>query len=232
MEPNNVGHLVQLGYTYNELNLPEKAIEPLEKVFRTRFKFAGVYYELGRAYSKTKQFDKAAQVYKVGTEVVPDIRFMYAFLAREYHHLGKTKKEKKTIKKMISLARQGKFELKYCYGNLGVYYLLYGYTDEAIEFLQKEIELESTDVEMHKYLGRAFDKKKDWEESIKEHKLCLELEPTGTYAYYYLGKAYQNLNQIDKAIEAFQTYLAKEENGEWSQEARKQLHKLMAENNG
>jgi tetratricopeptide (TPR) repeat protein len=70
--------------------------------------------------------------------------------------------------------------------------------DAAIQDLTKAVELAPKDIQNHKFLGLAYNKKQDWDNAIKEFSECIKLDPTNTEALdflawnYYLKKDYLN----------------------------------------
>lgn len=70
--------------------------------------------------------------------------------------------------------------------------------DAAIQDLEKAVSLAPKEIQNHKFLGLAYNKKQDWDNAIKEFSECVRLDPKNTEAWdslawnYYLKKDYLN----------------------------------------
>jgi serine/threonine protein kinase/cytochrome c-type biogenesis protein CcmH/NrfG len=223
LDPNNQGNLLHLGYTYNRLNQPEKAIEHLEKSYRMRPKFRPLYYQLGLAYHRTKQFDKELTLYKNGLKIFPDYFYIFAPMAREYYRQGDYQEERKTIDQMFALARQDTFKLSYYHAVLGDEYLDDGYLDRAIAFFQQSIKLDSTNAKTRFYLARAFYANKEWSKALQAYQTSLSLDDSYIVALYWIAQSYEKLNKFGEAIEAYQNYLTQHSNSSFVASAKERL---------
>jgi tetratricopeptide (TPR) repeat protein len=109
------------------------------------------------------------------------------------------------------------------------YVLLDDYTD-AIKWLKKSLELQSTNKDAWYYLGRAYYSKAQLPEARAAFEKVLELHPQDTKAQTNIGLILETSGQTDAAIEAYRTAIAWEEKGaERSEQPYANLGSLLLE---
>lgn len=228
VEPYNRGYLYSLGFNYNRQDQPQNAITSLEKIFRMRWNFPNLYYQLGWAYHRTNQHEKEIEVYIAANTVMPKHAFYYAMLAREYGRTKRTDKEKKTIDRMLALAQAGLLDLKRCYHALGDVYFSEDRATRAIEFYGRLTALDSANTNYHYYLAQAYFENQQWPGAINEYQACLQLDSTFARAHYGLGETFEKTNQIAEAKTAYERFLVRPSSVSLAKKAQAQLDSLLA----
>ena len=102
------------------------------------------------------------------------------------------------------LQQQREKDPRYQY-NLALFYLNNGKPDDAINYFQKSVAIESQYYLSYNGLGIAYLMKAQFDAAIKYFERCLQINPTLTEAHNYLGTAYQEMGLIDKAEQEFKT---------------------------
>ena len=87
------------------------------------------------------------------------------------------------------------------------------YNDLAIKYLELYLNNELFNpvsniqyhkYEMYRYLGQAYEKKKDLDLALKNYKICLDLMPELQVPYLDIANIYKKKNQLDKSLEVLE----------------------------
>jgi predicted TPR repeat methyltransferase len=126
------------------------------------------------------------------------------------------------IDKLISLFKQSRYaELEtlaramtvrfpyYSFGwkAMGLALLQQGRTDEALDRLQKVIELSTGDADLHNIIGNALAKLNRLSEAEASYRLALELNQSYTEAHHNLGNTLSKLNRLPEAEASYRRAL-------------------------
>ncbi len=112
-----------------------------------------------------------------------------------------------SAKKNIDDARKN--DLRYQY-NMGLFYLNQGSIDEAIEYLNRALDINPRyDLALYA-LGLSHSMNGNFEESVKHLQNCLKINPTLTDARNALGTIYQEMGLLDQAEKAFRIAISDE----------------------
>jgi len=88
------------------------------------------------------------------------------------------------------------------HNNLGLFYMLNGQTDQAIEQFKRPFRIkDSSSIETN--LGNAYEHVKRYDDAIRTYKHALELDPNNASAHCDLGYALMQQGRIDEAIPEF-----------------------------
>lgn len=76
-EPDDTFNLYALAMEYKE-EMPEKAVEYLEKVRQVEPTYTAIYYHLAALYSGLKNKEKAEETYKIGIQICREQKAQHA----------------------------------------------------------------------------------------------------------------------------------------------------------
>lgn len=158
------------------------------------------FNQLGIAYSKEKDFDKAIVAYKNAIRNNPYSYSAYLNMGRTYLMNGFVDAAIKAYQKAIKLKPSD----PKVYFKLASIYLDQGQIDQAIRLFQEVIKLEPSSFEVYFNLGSAYLAKGLTDESIKAFQKTIAINPSYDKAYFKLGSAYFNKGRINDSIKAFQ----------------------------
>ncbi len=161
----------------------ELAIEGFEKVLKVDREQPSVWGNLAAAYAKLEQNDKALETYTTALELDPENSAFYQNMGSIYAAKGDDVKAREYYEKAASLAKDlSPRDAANNYYNMGVTYINAGKNDEAMEALNKAIEIDPTHGESHYQLGVVLLGQGDMEGAIDIWKKYLEVSPDGPNA--------------------------------------------------
>jgi len=88
----------------------------------------------------------------------------------------------------------------------------YNLIDQAIEYLNQALALDSGHYESYNLLGLAYFEKKNYAEAASAYQKCLELRPGVSEVHSNLGFVYEKLGQVNKAEEEYKKSYAIDSN--------------------
>ena len=80
-------------------------------------------------------------------------------------------------------------------------------TGQAMELLNKAVEVNAQSAEAYHYRGMVKTQQKDFQGGIADLEKAIELDPSRAYTHYYLGLAYNGVKRPDKMAEHLQHFL-------------------------
>jgi len=200
--PNLSGALVNKGLRlYQEEKKYDEALQNFEKSLFTSSMIGkadtNAIYLCALASVKAKKIDKAIEYYKVLAEMgygktKKDKANNYYFLAKQYLNKQDTVHYLKTLSKGIK--RYPKSSGALVVENIN-YYILKGQKKEALEYLEKGIEVSPKNAMLYYNKGIIYDNDsalQDKDKAIEAYKKTIELDSTYFDAYYSLGALYFN----------------------------------------
>ena len=105
-----------------------------------------------------------------------------------------------TTQKNVQKKRQNDPRYQY---NRGLFYLNNGQVDEAINFFNRSLSLDSHYYLTYNSLGLAYSMKGDFSQAMGHFQKCLEIQPSFTEAHNNLGSVYQEIGLLDNAEQEF-----------------------------
>jgi Flp pilus assembly protein TadD len=161
----------------------EEAATAFEEASRTDPSQAVIWGNLASTYSRLDQHDKAIEAYIKAVELEPDNSAYLQNLGSSYAANGDDGKAREMYEKAASLSSvSNPKDAATNYYNMGVTYINAGKNDEAIESLNKALELDPSHSEAHYQLGISQLGAGQMDECISHLKKYLELAPTGPNA--------------------------------------------------
>ncbi len=232
--PNSYRAHCNLGNSYIESGLVERAYMEYQTALRINPNDPNVHSNLGNVYSKKGLIDKAFEEYNTAIHLDRNYAQPHNNLGNIYFNQGSLDnarmeyEEALRIKPDYALAHNGlgniynrmgdldkameefkkslHYDNKYIPAliNLGVNYAKRGQLSEGVTELKKAVELDNNQSQGHYNLGLAYEKLGKQTEAINEYNIVIRLDPNNLNALYALGSLYKGLGLADSAIHAFQ----------------------------
>jgi tetratricopeptide (TPR) repeat protein len=155
---------------------------------------------LGEAYAKKGQIDKAIGNFHKAISIYPDLIEAYSNLGVAYSMKGQPDKAISYFNRMIKL----KPDDPRAYYNLGMTYGQKGLFDKAIDYFKRSIALKPDYFKAYNQLGLAYYFKGWFDQAITEYLNAIKLQPDYAEAHYNVGVTYSKKGMQDKAEEHFQ----------------------------
>jgi len=175
-----------------------KQLESYEYSHEYRELLAGTWNDLGIAYHKKGEYDRAIEAYRKALEPKPDLYQAWNNLGNAYRAKGEHNQAIEAFHKALEL----KPDYSEAWNNLGTAYDEKGEHDQAIEAYRKALELKPDLHEAWYNLGVVYGMKGEHDQAIEALHKALELQPDDSYAWNDLGVAYGMKGEYDQAIEA------------------------------
>jgi tetratricopeptide (TPR) repeat protein len=87
---------------------------------------------------------------------------------------------------------------------IGLIHLSQQQYGEALEVLEKAVQLKPDMVDAHLNLGNVYDRLKRYTDALREFKIAAQLQPKSSDAFYDLGAVYYELKRLPEAVTAYQ----------------------------
>jgi len=158
------------------------------------------YNNLGSAFLRKKQLDKAIEQFQKALEINPNN-------AGAHNNLGDALSQKGRIDEAIEQFQKA-LEINpnfaEAHSNLGNALVQKGLVNEAMIQYEKSLEIDPNYAEAHYNLGVAFVKKGQVNDAIEQFQKALEINPNDAKAHNNLGNALLQNGQVDEAMAQFQ----------------------------
>ncbi len=165
------------------------------------------YLNMFEVYSQLGLFDSSVKILNTGIEKIPNNTGLLMDLGQV---LGNSNKIKEAIKVYKKVEKIQPNNVK-CLFNLSIAYFKSGFTEEALNYVDKAIyHTTSKDSASYYYRMKAeiMLSKRDYDEAIRIFQKVIEFKPTDEFAWYNLGIIYINKNNqiqakihLEKALE-------------------------------
>src|SRR5204863_857840 len=165
--------------------------------------YINTWLELGFACKNLKENDEAISYYNEAMKIDPKSHIPYNGIGEVYRDNYKDMtKAMEWYQKSLGVKkdeRKACFGMGYCYNNLEKY-------NEAIPYLKKEIEQESTYTAAYTELGYSYYMLKNNSDALINLNKSISLNPNGANPYYYAALVYIQLKDKAKAQEMVNGY--------------------------
>lgn len=201
MDANFAEAYYRAGWTYNELNNFDKAIDRLLKAVQLKKDYAFALEELGYAYKKKQSYTEALNYLNQAVIIKPDYARAYKQLGDVYASLKRIEESITAYEKAYTLDNkqdQACYEAGYLYNGKGNY-------DKAMEWLFKAISIKPT-VNCYNELGFAYYSLKKNDDAIAAYKNAVRINPLNGTAYKGMGDVYRRNYSPAKTSEAMDNY--------------------------
>ncbi len=155
------------------------AIKLYEKIVKISSKNSSVYAGLGFAYGQTKKYKQATKNYEKALKygyhpTLEELNVLAGYYLKNKDYSSAIK----TYEKMSKLAPK-KAEI---YSGLAHIYSLKGNTDKEIEYYKKSLGLDQEDYMAYLNLAGAYERKKMYEDALREYTSAYQLNPDSNKA--------------------------------------------------
>jgi len=171
------------GY-YEQTPIPDDEIRYFEKAIKIKPDFAKAYNNLGIAYQRRRNYEKAIEMYKKAIFFNPNLPAPHANLGNVYAALERYQEAEKELKRAIELRKTD----PYFYYNLGLVYYNQRNYEKAQKAFEKSISYSSNFAEAHNILGVVYYQLGNLKLAKREFSLALKLNPKLAQAKIYLRK--------------------------------------------
>jgi Tfp pilus assembly protein PilF len=181
-----------LGRVYLALGEYDLAIRHFKKALEIKKDFTPAHNNLGNAYAVNKEWDKAIEHYKIAASSLLYATPYYplANIGFVYYQQKKYDLAEKYYKKALRAKRDYVGAMH----GLGRTYLATGRTAEAIDMLEKAIELAPEAAFVHFDLANAYRQKRDYKQAYTLYRKAAELQPDSDLA----DKAMEEARKVEK----------------------------------
>ena len=200
LDPENVQAQAGLGMIYIEMKEYAQAVRHLQKAVALEPDVAVYHYQLGEVYQWLEQYTQAEAELRRAVELDDTLYKAHYRLGRVFE--AQDRPEEALQKYTDAIGRNGKF--MDAYRELGALYIEYAYLAQAEQVFRegvKALEGRGDEVgELHYWLGRVLQEKKDWNAAIAEFRSALEQKPDLVDAMFALGWCYSFTNKENSKI--------------------------------
>jgi tetratricopeptide (TPR) repeat protein len=176
---------------------------------------------LGVAYHKHGQIDKAIEEYKEALRINPDYPVPHYNLGIAFYEQGQIDEAIRAYRKALNL-KPDYLEARL---NLGFLYGTQRRIDEAIDEYREAIGFEPGSIEAHYNLGILYRMQGRIDEAIAQFQIALRLKPDYVEARFNLGRAYREKGLKTDAIREFEEALRIKPDFEKARKALQSLSK-------
>ncbi len=157
----------------------------------------GLYYNLGIAYEKLKQFDNAKSAYIESLKLEPQAMDSMYNLGLVCIELKEYDQAIQCLEFVVNSDPQDSNS----YFNIGLAYFKMNDYVNALNYFQKTIDLNDNDLYAHFYIGNIMKELGDLDGAKEHFKKVLEISPDYSWAYYNLAVINYEQNNYDLAEE-------------------------------
>jgi tetratricopeptide (TPR) repeat protein len=160
-----------------------QAADSFQRVVEADANQVSAWSNLGSCYSKMNQHDKALEAYDRAIELDPQNPKHYRMKGSIYSALGDTEKAQEQYAKASSIGETGdRHEAAVGFYNMGITYINEGKLRDALEALQKAVEMDPTHAESHYQLGLTFLGMNDVTKAVETLRKYVEIAPNSENA--------------------------------------------------
>jgi Flp pilus assembly protein TadD len=192
-----------LGVTYSDRNLIDKAVEHYQIALKLSFQYPKAHNNLGNAYSKQGKFDEAIREYMIALRLKPDYPEAHSNFGNVYYIQGNLDKAIEHYQIALKL----KPNYPEAHNNLGLAYFDKKLIDKSIEHYQTALRLNPNYQDAYYNLGNVYASQGYLDKAVEEYNSALMLKPDDADARYGLGIVYLELGLKHKAEEEFKMAL-------------------------
>jgi len=180
------------------------AIEQLSKAVQIDKQNPLYFGNLGEAYRRDRQFDKALEAFEEAIAMMPEFLMGHLGIANTLRDQGKFKEA--TSRFRLALAINPSFAPAYHY--LGLTFVDQERLKEAIPLLRKAIALRPGYIEAQLSLANTLERDGQSEEALEKYRDILEKLPNHVGIINNIGNILKNMGDIDEAIIHFEKALS------------------------
>lgn len=192
-----------IGLDYVLLDDYPDAIKWLEKSVEFDPNNADAWYYLGRTYYSSARLSEARRAFLQLLQLEPHDMRAENNLGLILETEGRSEAAADAYRQAIAWQKENLKPSEQPYVNLGSLLMEQGQTKEALEPLQKAVELAPGSAYCHLKLGVEYHKAGQLENAQRELEKATQLEPESATAHYQLGRLYKDIHSTDRAQAEF-----------------------------
>jgi tetratricopeptide (TPR) repeat protein len=158
------------------------------------------WFNLGYAYKKLKQYDRAVRASQEALRIEPNDPWTWGNLGQAYNNLNQYDKAVTAYQEAVRI----KPDYADAWYNLGLVYRDLKQYDKAVATLQEAVRIDPKDAAGWYALGDAYHDLKQYDKAVTAFQEVVRIKPEYADAWNNLGHVYRELKQYDKAVTAFQ----------------------------
>lgn len=181
----------------NEVTLWSDAEKKAPKIVRP-------YNNVGEAYDKLREYDKAIQEFQKALSLNPNYVYALNNLGNIYGKMENYEKSAEYFRKALAL------KADYAPANYNLARALYsmGKKEEALKYYREAVRINPYFEEAIFNLAHIESGLGLFEDSIKSYTQFIEMQPANMKAYFGMGDAYAMMREFDQAIAAYKKAIA------------------------
>jgi len=185
----------------------DEAIKYLNRCLSLNPRYHLAFNALGLSYSMKRNFVESERCFKKCLEIEPALTEAHNNLGIIYMEMGFLDKAKKEFQIAIADKSYNSRELPYF--NLARLYLDLNKIQEALNYVTKSIEINSTMAMSLNLKGYILERTNDFKGAINNYKKARKIVPDDVNLGFNLGVAYFKYNEFSKAKEVFEEIYSK-----------------------
>jgi Tfp pilus assembly protein PilF len=203
-----------LALLYIEMKKYPRAIRECQKALRINPRrckalkinpsYQRIYYNLGIAYMKKGDTEKARSAFQETISVNPNFADAWNNLGYIYLEQGEIEKALHHFKTALECNPYHPLVLS----NLAEVFMEKGEVDRAFQYVQHALALNAHQPGAHSILGKIHIERGELEKAEKQYKTAISLDPSYYKGYYNLGNLYLKQKKISQARESFEKAIA------------------------
>jgi Tfp pilus assembly protein PilF len=190
-----------LGLFYLNQNDVDNAMKYFVKALSLDTRFYLAWNAMGLAHSMRGRLDEAAKAYEKCLEIDPQF-------AEAHNNLGTVYQEMKMIDKAEAEFRKALSDLTYQnrelpYFNLARLYVLQGRLDEALDYVQKSIQIKPRLAMAYNLRGQIYEKMNKLDDAVSSYEAAVRIVPDDILFNYNLAVGYFKNGEYSRSKECF-----------------------------
>ncbi len=190
-----------LGLFYLNQNDVDSAMKYFVKTLSLDTKYYLAWNGLGLAHSMRGRLDESAKAYQKCLEVNPRFTEAHNNLGTVYQEMNQLDKAEREFRTALADLTYQNRELPYF--NLARLYVLQNRLDEALDNVQKAIQIKPRLAMAHNLKGLIYEKKNDLGEAISAYEAAVKIVPEDILFNYNLAVAYFKNEDYARSKQAF-----------------------------
>jgi tetratricopeptide (TPR) repeat protein len=163
------------------------------------------WYYLGRTKYNENRFAEAIQAFEQCLKLSPENVKAQDNLGLSYAGLGRPQDAEAAYRKAISWQAQLLEQNPGPYLNLGILLVEQNHPEQALEYLQRAVQISPDDPKGHENLGRAYERLNQLSNAQPELEKAVAAKPDDPALHYVLGQIYKREGLSEKAKVEFDT---------------------------
>lgn len=176
-----------IGMSHAALDQPAEAIRAIERSLRDDPWQPALRIKLARLHAQEENYAAALRIYEEALKMDSTSADLYLESGMMHFNMENYKNAAGAFEMAARYGTSGDADL---YANLGVAYLQQAAYADAIQNLQKALQIRPSDIKIMQQLAHAFFKQQNYSQAAMQWNRILVLQPQNAFAMFMLGKSY------------------------------------------